>query len=392
MLGRAAGALAQLGGSGGSATAYDSYGLAMRFHVTVPGLTDLGNWSGCHGLSVSITPDQLREGGQYAHPWLLPGDVAYGQVTLERAMQKRSSDQVREWLDGVLARWVNSHGTGEPYQGESITITLFDGRGAEPVASWELRNAVPTAWLGPTLSGHSADVALERLQFAHLGFLGVGPSGPETQKATLMKSEGESVSFSYNPTSMNIVRGTTFRSEGTIPAYLQQQVVDVETLSITVHDLRLEGAGQVAQVPKLFSWLQPKQAGSPSGSAAKGSSNVAEAQRLEFKMGVGIHYDVTLNRLDVKYTRFSPTGVPIRAEVNITLADAKQKTPRQNPTSGGPPGRRAHTVTEGENLPRIAQATYANPDAWRDIAAANAIDDPLRVRNGRVLLLPGEPG
>jgi phage tail-like protein len=395
-LGKAAAAVMAsplLGSPSAGSTGYRSYGLGMYFTVKVNGMKGLGNWSACQGLSVNFAPDQLREGGQYEHPWYLPGEVTYGQVTLERAMQKGSSETVRTWLKSVMRKWITSNNTGEAYKGEPVDITLFDGHGVE-VASWTLNNAVPVAWLGPSLSGHSNDVAIERLQFAHRGFLTDATDDSPTPtagstKLTLKKSDAESVSFSYNPTSMSIVRATTFRSEGALVAYQQQQVVDIEKLSITVHNLRLEGEKQVGKVPTLFGWLQPKQGAKQE---SKGGTNQAEAQRLELKMGDGIHYEVTLNKLDVKYTRFSREGVPIRAEVGITLADAKQKTPKQNPTSGGPPGVRAHTVTEGDNLPRIAQATCADPNAWRDIAAANGIDDPLRVRNGRVLLLPGGSG
>ena len=391
-LGRAAGQLLRAPSTG--APGYDSYGMAMRFHVKVDDVGDLGSWSGCHGLSVHLTPDIIREGGRYESPLYLPGEVTYGQVTLERAMQHNSSQQIRNWLADMVRLWVNGNDAGTPYEGKTVTITLCDAHGTK-VADWVLHDAVPTAWLGPNLSGTSSEVAVERLQFAHSGFLadssgsGSARTGTgATAKLTLMKSETESVAFSYNPTSMNIVRGTTVRSEGAYVEYRPQQVVDVETLSIAVTNLRLEGRAQVAKMSTLFSWLQPKKS---KDGPDRGGSNQAEAPRLELKMGGGIHYDVTLNRLDVQYSRFNSDGVPIRAEVNITLADATQRTPRQNPTSGGPPGRRVHTVTEGDSLPRIAQATYADPNAWRDIAVANGIDDPLRVRNGRVLLLPGEP-
>lgn len=393
-----------LGSLSGGATKYGAYGLAMRFKVTIGGgLKDLGNWSVCQGLNVNFVPETVREGGQYEHPVYLPGEINYGQITLERAMQKDSSLKVRNWLRQVMTDWVNGESSGAPYEGEAITITLFDGRNGDEVATWELLNAVPTSWTGPSLSGRSSDVALERLQFAHRGFLSAAAAGKPsgltgTSKAKLTpKGGGESVEFSFNPTSMSMVRGTTFRSEGTFLAISQNQLVDVETLSITLTHLRLEGAKQVEKVATLFSWLQATKNGSttpatPATPGGRGTANQAKAQRLDFVMGgpQGIHYEVTLNRLDVTYTRFDKNGSPVRANLTITLADATVPPARQNPTSDGPPGRRVHTVTEGDNLPGIAQATYGNPNAWRRIAAANGIDDPLRMRNGRVLLLPGE--
>src|SRR5262249_26386799 len=57
---------------------------------------------------------------------------------------------------------------------------------------------------------------------------------------------------------------------------------------------------------------------------------------------VAFMYDCNVKSCTVNYTRFAPSGIPIRAEVDITL----QQQPSllgllsTNPTSGGLPGRR----------------------------------------------------
>ena len=88
--------------------------------------------------------------------------------------------------------------------------------------------------------------------------------------------------------------------------------------------------------------------------------------------------------------RFSAGGNPLRAEVSIDFQEEPQGLlgMLQNPTSGGIPGRRAHTVCEGENLQRIAVENYGQPHAWRQLAEANGIDDPMRVRPGRQVMMP----
>ena len=83
-------------------------------------------------------------------------------------------------------------------------------------------------------------------------------------------------------------------------------------------------------------------------------------------------------------------GTPVRAEVTVRL----QQQPSllgllaTNPTSAGLPGRKAHTVTAGDSLARIATDQYGSPGHWRQIAAANDIDDPLRIRPGDRVYLP----
>jgi hypothetical protein len=97
-----------------------------------------------------------------------------------------------------------------------------------------------------------------------------------------------------------------------------------------------------------------------------------------------------LTSVGAKITRFSAGGNPLRAEVSVTF----QEEPGgllamlQNPTSGGVAGRKTHTVTDGENLQRIAMTTYGRPQNWRQLADANGIDDPMRVRPGRKVILP----
>jgi LysM repeat protein len=133
-----------------------------------------------------------------------------------------------------------------------------------------------------------------------------------------------------------------------------------------------------------------------SGSEGKGGNQRGGPETLALKMGTGkgltagdgISSSVILKKVEVAYTRFNADGDPVRAKVNLTLELHEKPPEPQNPTSHSPEGGRVHVTSAGDSLPRIAQSTYADPSAWRDIASANGIDDPLRVRNGRSLFLP----
>ena len=61
---------------------------------------------------------------------------------------------------------------------------------------------------------------------------------------------------------------------------------------------------------------------------------------------------------------------------------------KQNPTSGGVTTLRSHMVVEGDSLPLIAYQEYGDPGAWRVLADANGIDDPMRIRSGSRVLVP----
>ena len=95
-----------------------------------------------------------------------------------------------------------------------------------------------------------------------------------------------------------------------------------------------------------------------------------------------------VSQVQANYTLFTTSGVPIRAVCQVTMEEISGDTPGQNPTSGALHPRRVHRVSSGDTLAVLAWREYGDPGAWRVIAEANGIDDPLRLAHGRELLLP----
>jgi phage tail-like protein len=164
-------------------------GLTTRFHVVVDGV-DLGGWGKCTGLSVDFHPETINEGGNYDYKPILPGQIEYHPITLERAMEASSTMRVQQWLRQRVNSWVhaassghsaleqganmisNAVGIGNIASGAGGTgqITLFDATGT-PVSTWQLRNVYPSKWYGPDLDAKTAGIAMERLELVHEGFL-----------------------------------------------------------------------------------------------------------------------------------------------------------------------------------------------------------------------------
>jgi nucleoid-associated protein YgaU len=90
------------------------------------------------------------------------------------------------------------------------------------------------------------------------------------------------------------------------------------------------------------------------------------------------------------YTMFNQSGVPIRATCDLTITEipVQSALQNQNPTSGALETNRAHRVVAGDTLPSLAWREYGDATVWRVIAAANDIDDPLRLTVGTELLVP----
>jgi hypothetical protein len=101
-----------------------------------------------------------------------------------------------------------------------------------------------------------------------------------------------------------------------------------------------------------------------------------------------------VSSVDVTYSLFGTTGVPIRAACRMTLHEIPSRTEGQNPTSGALTARSVHRVVAGDSLQSLAWREYGNASAWRAIAEANGIDDPTRLPTGTELVLPaaGEVG
>ncbi|WP_127792223.1 LysM peptidoglycan-binding domain-containing protein [Agromyces sp. LHK192] len=95
-----------------------------------------------------------------------------------------------------------------------------------------------------------------------------------------------------------------------------------------------------------------------------------------------------ITSVSAKYTLFSPSGMPIRAVCTVAMAELASEMGKQNPTSGGLQPRRLHVVREGDTLAMIAFREYGNAALWRALADVNGIDDPMRMRPGRSILLP----
>jgi hypothetical protein len=94
-----------------------------------------------------------------------------------------------------------------------------------------------------------------------------------------------------------------------------------------------------------------------------------------------------------EFNLFSPSGVPLRARLNVTFREAAtitlqfQETPRHSADRT-----KVATLQRGQTLSGLAWAQYGDPTQWRAIANANNIDNPRLVAPGTVLTIPSLTG
>jgi nucleoid-associated protein YgaU len=115
--------------------------------------------------------------------------------------------------------------------------------------------------------------------------------------------------------------------------------------------------------------------------------------KVEFRWGTMWSFKAVVAQISQKFSMFLPDGTPVRATLDVTFKQVEDEGlyPKQNPTSGGVPGHRSHTLKEGETLDWIAAQEYGQASHWRYIAEVNRIDNPQKLRPGTVISLPPLP-
>lgn len=107
-----------------------------------------------------------------------------------------------------------------------------------------------------------------------------------------------------------------------------------------------------------------------------------------FKWGGMTGFPSYVASVTAKYTLFTPAGTPVRAVCTVNLEEISGEHGGQNPTSGALAARDSHVLVAGDTLQSLAYKAYGNAEMWREIAEANDIDDPMRLRPGTRLLVP----
>ncbi|MFA3789990.1 phage tail protein [Aliiglaciecola sp. SL4] len=113
----------------------------------------VGGFSDVSGLGVEVSYAEYRNGNEKVNTVRkIANTFKVDDIILKRGLI--GSTALWEWLTNVSA------GAHEP---RLVVITLLD-EAREAVASWELRNAQPKKWTGPTLAAKGGgEVAMEEL-------------------------------------------------------------------------------------------------------------------------------------------------------------------------------------------------------------------------------------
>ena len=241
-------------------------------------------------------------------------------------------------------------------------------------------SAPASALTGGSGSGNGNRPKLER---AALDVFDAQPSG---SGATAGAKRG-SIPFQFNPKELTFQKSASWQrhqsrdaSDAGPPEFKGAEPCKL-TVEMFFNAADSPHGGVAAAVGMLLACLVP--------TAESRGQQKAMPPLVKLRWGSVTGFLAFVNSVQAKYTLFSPDGTPLRALCSVSLEEMPSSTPRQNPTSGGITAHRVHTVVDGDTLASVAHRAYGDPNLWREVAAVNGIDDPLRVRVGTQLKLPG---
>lgn len=116
--------------------------------------------------------------------------------------------------------------------------------------------------------------------------------------------------------------------------------------------------------------------------AGRGGGEDQPSQRRE-------SFRCVVERVQQRFTLFTPTGVPLRAVLTLSLKE--HKTVEQQVEELGLQSAdhtRAYAVQAGDTLASISARLYGDPARWRAIADHNRLHDPTAIEPGTILELP----
>lgn len=143
---------------------------AGSFVVTLDGV-EVGSFREVSGLSAEVEVHPLAEGGNNRYVHQLPGRLSWPHIVLKRGVVR--SDALFQWFltasEHGLASTEHDPRVSGALTRQTAAITVHDPTG-EPVRTWNLQDAFPVRWTGPTLATTASDIAVEELELAHHGF------------------------------------------------------------------------------------------------------------------------------------------------------------------------------------------------------------------------------
>lgn len=225
--------------------------------------------------------------------------------------------------------------------------------------------------------------------------LNVTRGGLVPAKITNLNTNAE-VKFMFNPFEYTISKSVTWQKQTRINENLPQVTFEqggAPTLSLTLHFDTL-GSGRDVRVYTAPLWKMTM----VDTTKKNPRSDKGSPPPVAFSWG-RLYFKAVITKLSESFTVFAANGTPLRSKVTIDLEqilDIASPPPQDsggtdatNGTGGGGGGGRSSTtVVQGDRMDHIAARSTGSANNHRQVAEANNIDNPMKVKNGKNLKTP----
>ncbi|HXU23912.1 MAG TPA: phage tail protein [Tepidiformaceae bacterium] len=133
--------------------------LSFRFSVEIDGI-EQARFTECSPPKVTTAVFPYAEGGLNDYEHKLPGKTTLSNFTLKRGLTDSSA--LWDWYSRFLSKKDRSS------ELKHVSIIQYDGTGAQ-VYKWDLEDAFPMRWEGPTFTTTSSAMSFETLEIAFAG-------------------------------------------------------------------------------------------------------------------------------------------------------------------------------------------------------------------------------
>lgn len=195
------------------------------------------------------------------------------------------------------------------------------------------------------------------------------------------------IEVTFNPKTLSVSRTVSWQSQQAAKRdtpELQYTSADPATLSVDLFFDTYDSDKPIDQKDSVFTQTKRLLA----LAAVVGDKHRPPVCRLQWGTQA-VFFQGVLTQIDQTYTMFTELGTPVRATLKCSFKQWRSNSDdlqKQNLMSADVA--KVWTVRRGQTLASIAAQEYADASRWRDIAAANGIDDPLALAPGSTILLP----
>jgi nucleoid-associated protein YgaU len=100
-----------------------------------------------------------------------------------------------------------------------------------------------------------------------------------------------------------------------------------------------------------------------------------------------LSFECVLETVSQRFSFFLESGIPVRANLEVSFREYHAiEVEIESGLFIAPPT--VQNIANGETLSGLAGNVMGDPSQWREIAAANNIDDPLAIPPGQPLVIP----